>query len=142
MLLNLMSIFGKSHLSAQTCHHPSVEANAKAACLDAGRDFALTTKFAKVLAYADTSSHRSRSCNVNGASAEGRMPRRPPRASAIQAANSFAHILIAESTSDDHIIPKNGASPYLLPRWRPFCGLALVCAQETGKEVPPRSCQG
>jgi hypothetical protein len=37
------------------------------------------------------------------------MPRRPPRASAIQAANTFVHILIAESKSDDHIIPKNGA---------------------------------
>lgn len=37
-----------------------------------------------------------------------RMPRRPPRTSAVQTANTFVHVFIAESKSDDYILPKNG----------------------------------
>jgi len=36
------------------------------------------------------------------------MPRRPPRSSAVQMAHTFVHVFIAESTSDDQILPKNG----------------------------------
>ena len=39
---------------------------------------------------------------------EERMPRRPPRMSAVQTANTFVHVFIAESKSDDYILPKNG----------------------------------
>ena len=40
-----------------------------------------------------------------------RMPRRPPRASAVQAAQNFSAYLIAESETEDCILPKNGAPP-------------------------------
>lgn len=36
------------------------------------------------------------------------MPRRPPRTSAVQAAESFAKYVIAESQTEDCILPKNG----------------------------------
>ena len=37
-----------------------------------------------------------------------RMPRKPPRASAVEAAQNFARFAIAESNSEDYILPKNG----------------------------------
>ena len=37
-----------------------------------------------------------------------KMPRRPPRTSAVQMAHTFVHVFIAECTSDDQILPKNG----------------------------------
>ena len=37
-----------------------------------------------------------------------RMPRKPPRASAVEAAQNFARFAIAESNSEDFILPKNG----------------------------------
>lgn len=36
------------------------------------------------------------------------MPRRPPRTSAVQMAHTFVHVFMAECTSDDQILPKNG----------------------------------
>lgn len=38
------------------------------------------------------------------------MPRAPPRTSAVQAAHTFISVFIADSHTEDHIIPKNGAS--------------------------------
>jgi len=36
------------------------------------------------------------------------MPRRPPRTSAVEMAHTFVHVFIAESPSDNQILPKNG----------------------------------
>ena len=41
------------------------------------------------------------------------MPRRPPRTSAVEAAQNFTRYLIAQSDTEDCILPKNGAfSPF------------------------------
>jgi len=45
--------------------------------------------------------------------AKDRMPRRPPRPSAVQAAQNFATYMIAECETEDCILPKNGALPCL-----------------------------
>ena len=49
------------------------------------------------------------------------MPRRPPTASAVEAANTFVHVFIAEA-SDDHILPKNG-------RFSPFHGFSRMLSK-------------
>ena len=49
------------------------------------------------------------------------MPRRPPPASAVEAANTFVHVFIAEA-SDDHILPKNG-------QFSPFHGFSRMLSK-------------
>lgn len=64
--------------------------------------------FAKFLRFSARERHWERSREKKGEGKRGEMPRRQPRTSALQVAQAFCQFLIAETETEDCILPKNG----------------------------------
>ena len=60
------------------------------------------------------------------------MPRVPPRTDAVQAAHTFINVFIADSATDDCIIPKNGVWPAVPSLHSTFSWLYLYCLNVRG----------